>query len=249
MRSHGISMRRYGGGLVLLWVTVAPCAELTLGEAEALAGRDEPGLATFREKSLALQEQAVADGQLADPKLKLGILSLPTNSFDFDQEPMTQVQIGVQQGFPPGNTLEHKARRTRRLAGVQAASGDARALEVLKAVRQAWLETYYWVQAGQVVQESQQLFKQLVNITLSRYAAGGRNQQDVIKAQLELERLEDRELAIRTKEDQARAELGRWVGSERAADPLAEGIPALPAGAWDVRLDAVVTEATIYRFS
>jgi outer membrane protein TolC len=228
MQSHRASLLRCGAGLALLCVTAAPGAELTLAEAEALSTADEPGLRAIREKALALREQAVADGQLADPKLKLGVLSLPTDSFDFDQEPMTQIQVGVQQAFPAGRTLEYKSRRTGRLAAAQAATGDARALEVVEAVRRAWLETYYWVRAGQVVRESQVLFKQLVNITRSRYAAGGRNQQDVIQAELELERLQDRVLSILAKEEQARAELGRWVGPERAGDVLPNGLPELP---------------------
>ncbi len=228
MRSTNVSVLRLGAGLVLLGATGVAWAALTLSEAETLAGRGEPGLGALREKAEALGEQAVADGQLGDPKLRLGVISLPTDSVDLAQEPMTQLQVGVQQAFPPGRTLEHRSRRTARMADAAVDSGDARALEVLKAVRQAWLETFYWLRAAQVVDESLHLFDQLVAITRSHYATGSGNQQDLIQAELELERLKDRAVKIRTQEDQARAELGRWVGPRRAAEPLPRDLPTLP---------------------
>jgi len=228
MRSINRFVLRFGAGLALLGVMGMVRAELTLARAEALAGRGEPGLGALREKAEALQEQSVADGQLSDPKLKLGVISLPTDSFNLGQEPMTQLQVGIQQAFPAGQTLKHRSRRTARLADAAGDSGDARALEVLKSVRQAWLESYYWVQAAHVVDESLHLFDQLVVITRAHYATGKGNQQEVVQAELELERLKDREVKIHTREDQARAALGRWVGPERAADPLPRDLPKLP---------------------
>ncbi len=228
MQLISLSVLRVGAGVVLLGVLGAARAELTLAAAEAAAGRNEPGQTALQEKQKALEEQAVADGQLSDPKLKLGVISLPTDSFNLDQEPMTQLQIGLQQSFPPGDTLAHRSRRTARLAEAQGDSGDARGLEVLKSVRQAWLEAYYWAQAAQVVDKSLKLFGQLVTITQAHYASGNGNQQDVVQADLELERLKDRALEIRTAEDRARADLGRWVGSDRAAEPLPRDLPKLP---------------------
>ncbi|MGD2081355.1 MAG: TolC family protein [Chromatiales bacterium] len=213
---------------VLLAVASPAGADLTLHEAERAAVGGEPSLEVLRQKASALEQSAVADGELPDPKLKLGLMNFPTDTFALGQEPMTQVQIGVQQMFPSGRSLEHRSRRTERLADAERAGADQRRLEVVRSVRRAWLETFYWVRAGEVVRETQRLFDQLVEITRSRYAAGGRNQQDVIQAELELDLLGDRELRIRTMEEQARAELGRWIGPQPARGELPDALPDLP---------------------
>jgi outer membrane protein TolC len=199
-----------------------------LGVAEAVAVQEDPTVKGLREKSFSLQERAVADGQLPDPKVRLGLLNFPTDTFNRSQEPMTQVQVGVQQDFPRGKTLDYTARRSSILADAEQARAADRDLKVLKAVRTGWLETYYWVQATTVVSASQELFTQLVNITRARYAAGQRNQQEVLRAELELGLLDDRQTRIRTMEERMRADLARWVGEERAAWRLPPDLPELP---------------------
>ena len=62
------------------------------------AARDG-GLDQLRARRDALGESAVAEAELPDPQLRFGALNVPTDSFDLDQEPMTQVQIGLRQQF------------------------------------------------------------------------------------------------------------------------------------------------------
>jgi hypothetical protein len=45
---------------------------------------------------------------LPDPKVSLGIMNLPTDTWDLDQEGMTQLKVGVSQMFPRGDSLEIK---------------------------------------------------------------------------------------------------------------------------------------------
>ena len=61
---------------------------------------------------------------------------------------------------------------------------------VLAAVRQAWLDTYYWQRAGTIVGSSRPLFSDLVTVTESLFAAGRAQRKDVLRAELELSRLE-----------------------------------------------------------
>ena len=53
-------------------------AVLTLGAAEEIAGRLDPLVDRFRRLAAARRQAAVADGQLPDPKLKLGLANFPT---------------------------------------------------------------------------------------------------------------------------------------------------------------------------
>jgi outer membrane protein TolC len=194
-------------------------AALTLEEAERLALAQDPLIGRFQHLEQARREQAVADGQLPDPQLKLGLLNFPTDTFSRSQEPMTQVLVGVSQRFPRGDTLSLQQRQTEARADADSARARERRRAVLRATRQAWLELYLQERSAQVIQTSRGLFNQLAEITEDQYAAGRSNQQDVLQAQLELTQLEDRYTRTLLAADQARAELARWLGVD-AQRPL-----------------------------
>lgn len=214
-------------GSLLLAARMSLAAELTLPEAERLALLHDPQGLSLEAQARALQEQAVADAQLPDPMLKLGAMNLPSDSLSLGQEPMTQLQLGVVQRFPRGDSRKHSAARSRALGEAEQLDAEGRKRSALRAVRLAWLDTYYWLQAAATVRDSQALFLQLVEITHARYAVGGRNQQDVINAELELDLLRDREQDILTSAEEARARLARWVGTDQARAPLPARLPEL----------------------
>lgn len=101
--SHPLPLAARLGGLTLLAAAVtatAGQAQLDLVEAERLALAQDPLIGRFHSLEEASREQAVADGQLPDPKLRLGALNFPTDSFNRSQEPMTQLLVGLSQAFP-----------------------------------------------------------------------------------------------------------------------------------------------------
>ncbi len=200
---------------------------LTLGAAEDIARRADPLVNRFQRLAEARRQGAVADGQLPDPKLKLGLANFPTDNFNRTEEPMTQIKVGVIQAFPRGDTLAYKEKRTLALGDAEQARSEDQALKTLRGTREAWLEVYFQAQAQRIVQSSREFFVQLVGVTEAQYGAGRSNQQDVLQAGLELSRLDDRQTRIQTAEDTARAELAKWVG-EAALQPLPDGLPDLP---------------------
>jgi len=212
---------------LMLFTSHTLSAGLSLQNAEVIALQKDVSHLIPKQKALALDEQAIADGQLTDPKLKLGLMNFPIDTFDRDQEPMTQLQFGIQQAFPAGDSLKYKSARTQKLADVERSKAKLEMLNVTRSVRLFWLETYYWVQAADVVAKSRSLFDQLVSISRSRYAAGGRNQQDVIQAELELEKLADRELKIQSMQEQNRVSLARWIGFDKIAQADFLSLPTL----------------------
>jgi len=81
------------------------------------------------------------------------------------------------------------------------------------------------------VTESRPFFADLATITRSLYAVGRRNQQDVLRAELELSRLDDRLIDIERQQLRARAQLGQWIGDDaerRVADKLPQWDDAPP---------------------
>jgi len=202
-------------------------AELSLLEAEGIALQADPMLNLIDANAQALDEAAIADGQLPDPKLKFSLFNFPTDTFSRTQEPITQLRFGLQQTIPRGDTLALKSKRTTSQASSVRAKNDDEALKLRRNVRKYWFETWYWAKAEQIVKKDIELFKQLVDITESQYAAGKQNQQDVIRAELEMGLLDDRLTHIQQQQEAARAELSKWIGDESRRQ-LSMELPVLP---------------------
>jgi len=203
-------------------------AELSLLEAEAIALKADPMLNLIDANAQALDEAAIADGQLPDPKMSFSLFNFPTDTFSRTQEPITQLRFGLQQAIPRGDTLALKSKRTSLKAGSMRAKNADEELKLRSKVRKYWFETWYWVQAERTLNKDMSLFRQLVDITESQYAAGKQNQQDVIRAELEFGLLEDRLTHIKQQQEAARAGLSQWLGKESLRGLPAE-LPALPA--------------------
>lgn len=218
---------------VVLWAPGAGAEQrvpLTLAEAEDLALAGEPGHAALRARAEALGEQAVAAGQLPDPTLRIGLANFPVESGSFSREPMTQAQLGIRQAFPRARTRSLGTEKFSAMAEEASRSAAAREREVLQATRTAWLDALYWQRAYAVVSESRPYFEDLVAVTRSLYAVGRKTQHDVLRADLELSRLEDRVIEAGRARAEAQARLSRWLGVA-AYRPIADKLPewdALP---------------------
>jgi outer membrane protein TolC len=197
---------------------------LTLAAAEDLALAAEPGQQALQARAAALDERAVIAGELPDPMLRVGLNNYPIQSGSFSTEGMTHVAVGLRQAFPAGKTRSISARQFGLLAAEMNGNADARGRNVLTAVRNAWLNRYYWEQAHELVSESRPFFDDLATITRSLYAVGRKSQQDVLRAELELSRLDDRLIDIERQRSGAQAALGEWIGID-AVRPLANKLP------------------------
>lgn len=205
-------------------------AGLDIDAAVRLALADDPLIAASQARSQALQDSAIADGQLPDPQLRTGIYNLPTDDFDIDEEPSTQLRLGVQQAFPRGKTLHYRQRQGEWKAKAASAGAELESRKLVLDVRRHFLELYYQTRAEAIVTETRALFSQLVEITQAHYATGRVSQQDVLNASLELARLDDHRTRILNAADTSRATLVKWIGAA-AESPLDSNFPALPTPA------------------
>jgi outer membrane protein TolC len=200
---------------------------LSLTQAERVSLQNEPGLISQKWQSQSLSEQAIADGQLKDPKLQLNLANLPTDSFNFDQENMTQFKMGITQQFPAGKTLDLKQQKKQKQSQLVLTKMAERKLVILQEVRLSYLEIYYWEQAKKTISKNKKLFSQLVEIVQSLFSVGRNNQQDLIRAQLELSRLDDRLVKITQKINTQRSKLSRWIGAKNSYLPLDKNLPTI----------------------
>lgn len=125
---------------VLLYPTFA--AALTLEQALQLAEQTAPSLEARAADVQAAQSSAVFAGELPDPKLTLGLQSVPIEGesrWRADRDAMTMQMIGVMQEVP--NRAKRRARTGAAQAGIEARGVQqfAELLNVRQQTAEAWL--------------------------------------------------------------------------------------------------------------
>jgi len=211
----------------LSWTSSAAAQQhvpLTIAEAEDLAVAREPGHESLLAQAEAMQEHALAAGQLPDPMMRVGLANYPISGGSFSTEGMTQAQLGFRQAFPAGDTRALSTAKFSSLAIQMGENAELRSRDVLTAVRNSWLDLYYWERVHQRLVESRPFFTDLATITRSLYAVGRKTQQDLLRAELELSRLDDRLIEVERQRSTARAALGEWIGRQ-ATRPVANKLP------------------------
>ena len=221
--------------IVFIWLTgpaslASAQTQLTLDQAVSLARNNDPWLDGSRYREQAVDAESVAAGSLSDPMVSFGFANLPVDSFYFGQEPMTQLAVGVSQMFPRGETLELRQRQLSERSAQHPLMRRDRLAQVTVAVSQLWLEAYRNRQAFRLIEEDRALFEHLVDVAESSYtsALGETRQQDLVRAQLELTRLEDRLTVLQEQHEVSLAKLSEWLpGVAPGAIDLSDSLPEL----------------------
>jgi cobalt-zinc-cadmium efflux system outer membrane protein len=144
-----------------------------------------------------LEEEISYAGSLEDPRLGLGVLNLPTDSWRFDQEPMTQKTIFLAQKFPWFGKLSLKSQRQALMVSEQQAMLEAKQLELARKITTAYYELGFVATNLEINARLTEMVNQLLRIAESRYANGEGLQQDVLQAQVELSKLLDEKIDLR----------------------------------------------------
>jgi outer membrane protein TolC len=209
-------------------------AVLPIDAAVQQALDNNPALQALKSRTDAMQTLPAQVGSLPDPVVSLNAMNLPVDTFDLDQEPMTQMQLALSQGIPFFG--KRKLRREIALQKVQAT--DAMVAEgstaIVGQVRAAWWQLMQQDLALMIVQQNKILMRDFVNVAQAKYRVGSGLQQDVLLAQLELSRLLDRELKLNGMRIASQAELNALMGrpGNRAIKlperPPNADLPALP---------------------
>ncbi|MBD3642848.1 MULTISPECIES: TolC family protein [unclassified Alcanivorax] len=214
-----------GIGSVIAFAQSLP-ETLTLDEAITLAIDTDPWLTGSQYTQQALTDEATAVATLPDPRMSLMAGNFPVDTFDLNQEAMTQLSVGISQMFPRGDSLSLAQQQKQQLAEQHPLLRLDRRAKVSVTVSQLWLEAFKAQESIRLIEQDRALFEQLVDAAKAGYssALGRARQQDVIRAQLELIRLEDRLTMLRQQQQAAQKRLTEWIGAP-ATVPLAPVLP------------------------
>ncbi|WP_373954680.1 TolC family protein [Vibrio pomeroyi] len=165
-------------------------------------------------QSQAMRETGIASATLMDPKLKVGFGGLPVDSFQFDEDPMTNISVGLMQQFERGNTLDLQQKKASQQADGLALQVKARELTVANSMTQLWLELGYQQVAEGVMRENRRLLVELENYVQTNYSIGKSEAQDLLNAQLQVSKLDEKLLANQQVQRRLISQLSEWLGSD-----------------------------------
>lgn len=199
---------------------------LSFEQAIKSAQKNDPWLTGNIHQQSAIESMSSAASTLPDPKVTISLANLPTNGFDFAQEGMTQAKIGIAQMFPRGDTLAIKSQQLSIESEAFPLQRQNREAKVALTVGSLWLDAYRVQQSIALIEKNRSLFEQLADVAQASYssALGKTRQQDIVRAQLELTRLEDRLEKLAQQQNQYQGMLSQWLTKFATSDESAEDI-------------------------
>ena len=164
---------------------------LTLNETLNIVRENNLSLVSFDLDAQADHAEAKSNNYFPDPTLFVSAQNLPTDTFKFNQEPMTQLRFGIRQAIPAGDSLQIKYDTFQMKSEMKYTMKERLWLRLKRDVEQAWFEAWYWQKTLEIVDEDSAFLQQTLDITQSLYEVGVRNQSDVLGVELEIIQLEE----------------------------------------------------------
>lgn len=194
-------------------------AEVSLDQAVEMALKKDHWQLSNLQQEQALRSEAIAVAQLPDPKVRVALANLPLDSFDFNQENMTQLQLGLSQQFPRGNSLSLKQQQVELRADRNPLQRYERSAQLKLQVTQTWLKLHQSEQQLALLKRKKHIFDELVAISRANFRSGKSRRFEVLDAELQLTKLQDRIIQLEKIVSQSQAQLQKWL-YEKPVNPL-----------------------------
>lgn len=175
-----------------------------------------PGLQATRQDWKAASERVTQAGTLPDPHLRY-------RHFIDEIETRTGPQrsaIGVTQSFPWFGTLELEGGAAEQEAAAVWARHEGRRLAVLFEVKRAYADYYYLGRAIEIVRRNRSLMAFIESVARARFVAATAEHPDIIRAQIELGRLDDRLRELEDRRHPLMARLNAALGRKQSGAAL-----------------------------
>ncbi len=216
----------------LVWVTFLLTASLSSAHAADEpskltslideAYRNNQELLSMEANAQALRAEAPFAGSLQDPVVGIALLNVPVDSFDFDQEPMTQKQLFASQRFPWFGTLDLRQQASELKALEADFQVQGKRLEIAKNLAAAWYDLGFIRKSLEINDNLKTIVTQVLRVAETRYATGEGLQQDILAGQVQHSELIDEGVNLESRERVVRAQLGSLLNR---GDSFAEDGP------------------------
>ncbi|NOZ61032.1 MAG: TolC family protein [Calditrichaeota bacterium] len=167
--------------------------------AEAI--ENNPDYQAAQKRASSLHASIEPAGALPDPRIGFAVANLPTNSFVFDQEPMTGKKISLMQALPFPGKLGLKSDIAEANYWQAKFQADELKNNLIRTVKKNYYQLYLIDRSIETVKKNKELLQQMKNIAETKYAVGQGLQQDVLKSHVELSKLNDKLIQLHRKRE------------------------------------------------
>ncbi len=184
-------------------------------------------------------------GALPDPVLSLNLLNVPTNSFAFDQDPMTGKQISLRQVFPFPGKLSLNEQISSESFAISRANYSEYRNQIIKEIKTIYYDMFYIDKALEINTRNQMLLGEFAHIAQTKYAVGNGLQHDVLNAQVEYSRMKDVLAKLEQRRREKQFELNSILNSPLVSDISEISLPEFQE--MNISADTLKALAETYR--
>jgi outer membrane protein, heavy metal efflux system len=156
-----------------------------------LALTQNPRISAAQNAAEAAKFRVPQAGALPSPMLNLGLKEMNINDGKLRYNDMSSSWISVAQEFPFPGTLAAKTRGAESSHQMSTAEADASRAELTLEVEMTYYQWAFWRGSMGIVEQSKELLKQTAEQLTAKYAAGISLQSDVLRAQMEIVKLDN----------------------------------------------------------
>jgi cobalt-zinc-cadmium efflux system outer membrane protein len=159
-----------------------------------------PSLASMRQRITMKRNEAIRAGALDDPKGWIAISNVPVRTWSFREEDMTGKEIGLSQMIPYPGKRAHAVRIVEK-EKEQAEFDLSEMRNMLRAdVKMAYAELSTVRAQADVVRQVRAVLDQIVQVSTDRFAVGKGSQPDVLRGQVEFQKMREMLLMLENRE-------------------------------------------------
>ncbi|HMA67657.1 MAG TPA: TolC family protein [Desulfosalsimonadaceae bacterium] len=144
----------------------------------------------------AARNRVAPAGALPDPRIGLAVMNLPTDSFRFDEEPMTQKQVALEQKVPWLSKLDLQSETMQQTVRLKQAELASARLSLARDIAEAYYEMGYVAKSRKINAGLMDMLRRIRRDAQNRYTVGKGLQQDIFQAEVELSRLQDEAIML-----------------------------------------------------
>ncbi len=196
---------------------------------------NHPSLASMKQRIEMKKYEAIRAGALDDPKAWVGVTNVPLRSWSFREEDMTGKEIGFSQMFPYPGKREHATKIvTKEKEQVEFELAEMRNM-LRSDVKMTYAELSTVRVQADVVRRVRAVLDQIVQVSTEMFAVGKGRQPDVLRGQVEAQKMREMLLMLENRERVLSIRLNTLSAfppneAVPVLDDLAEFSPAWQAG-------------------
>jgi cobalt-zinc-cadmium efflux system outer membrane protein len=200
---------------------------VTLAEVYRSLEDRNPGLEAARQMSIAAAARIKPASTLPDPQIQLGLMNRNLPGLGL-QDPLGMNQVQIMQMVPIAGQLGLAGRAARALAGAAGARAADLGWELRSRAAMAFYELYQADHSIEVDSATQRLLRDIAALARTMYSVGRGRQADVLRAQVEIDRMSEEIARMRAMRDAAASRLNALLDRPFTTAVPTPALPRFP---------------------